>query len=39
LVLGYRLLYRVSADRITIVAFLRGVRDFATWRKDQVIDE
>lgn len=39
LVLNYRLLYRVSDDHVTVVAFLRGVRDFATWRKDQVIDE
>jgi toxin ParE1/3/4 len=38
LVFEYRLLYRVSADRVTILAFLRGVRDFATWRRDQVID-
>ena len=39
LVLKYRLLYRVSNDDVTVVAFLRGVRDFATWRKDQVVDE
>ncbi len=39
LVLNYRLLYRVSDEHVTVVAFLRGVRDFATWRKDQVIDE
>jgi plasmid stabilization system protein ParE len=39
LVLGYRLLYRVSASSVTVVAFLRGVRDFSTWRKDQVFDE
>jgi plasmid stabilization system protein ParE len=39
LVFKYRLLYRVSDDGVTIVAFLRGVRDFATWRKDQVVDE
>ena len=39
LVLKYRLLYRVSDDGVTVVAFLRGVRDFATWRKDQVVDE
>lgn len=39
LVFKYRLLYRVSDDNVTIVAFLRGVRDFAMWRKDQVVDE
>ena len=39
LVFKYRLLYRVSDVDVTVVAFLRGVRDFATWRKDQVIDE
>ena len=39
LVLSFRLLYRMSNDGVTIVAFLRGVRDFATWRKDQVVDE
>lgn len=38
LVFRYRLLYRVSTDTVTVVAFLRGVRDFATWRKDQVVD-
>jgi plasmid stabilization system protein ParE len=38
LIFKYRLLYRVSADGVTVVAFLRGVRDFATWRKDQVVD-
>jgi plasmid stabilization system protein ParE len=39
MVFKYRLLYRVSDDRVTILAFLRGVRDFATWRNDQVVDE
>jgi plasmid stabilization system protein ParE len=39
LVFKYRLLYRVSDDSVTVVAFLRGVRDFATRRKDQVVDE
>jgi plasmid stabilization system protein ParE len=39
LVFRFRLLYRVSNDRVTVVAFLRGVRDFATWRKDQIVDE
>jgi hypothetical protein len=36
---GYRLLYRVSDRQVTIVAFLRGARDFATWRADQMLDE
>ena len=39
LVSKFRLLYRVSDDKVTVVAFLRGVRDFATWQKDQVVDE
>jgi toxin ParE1/3/4 len=39
LVFKFRLLYRISANGVTIIAFLRGVRDFATWRKDQVVDE
>ena len=39
LVFKYRLLYRVSDVDVTVLAFLRGVRDFATWRKDQVIEE
>jgi plasmid stabilization system protein ParE len=39
LVRKYRLLYRVSQERVTVLAFLRGVRDFATWRQDQVVGE
>ena len=39
LVFKYRLLYRVSDGDVTVVAFLRGVRDFATWRRDQVVGE
>jgi plasmid stabilization system protein ParE len=31
LVFKYRLLYEVEDHRVLIVAFLRGVRDFATW--------
>jgi toxin ParE1/3/4 len=31
----YRLLYRVEAARVVVVAFLHGSRDFATWRRDQ----
>jgi hypothetical protein len=38
LVLKFRLLYRVSRDRVTILAFLRGVRDFASWSRDQIVD-
>ena len=39
LVLNYRLLYRVSDRHITVVAFLRGVRDFATWHEEHATDE
>jgi toxin ParE1/3/4 len=39
LVLNYRLMYRASAHDVTVVAFLRGVRDFEAWRRDKVIDE
>ena len=38
-VLKYRLLYRVSDSAVTVVAFLRGARDFSTWRQDQAIEE
>jgi plasmid stabilization system protein ParE len=31
----YRLLYRIDADRVVVVAFLHGARDFARWREDQ----
>jgi plasmid stabilization system protein ParE len=31
----YRLLYRIKADRVVVVAFLHGARDFARWREDQ----
>ena len=34
-VLKYRLLYRVSDSVVTVVAFLRGARDFSTWRQDR----
>jgi plasmid stabilization system protein ParE len=31
----YRLLYRIEPDRVVVVAFLHGARDFAKWRQDQ----
>ena len=30
----YRLIYRVEARQVTVVAFLHGARDFATWRRE-----
>jgi plasmid stabilization system protein ParE len=35
LVYRYRLLYAVGDDRVLVVAFLHGARDFATWRQHQ----
>jgi plasmid stabilization system protein ParE len=35
IVFRYRLIYRVAEDRVTIVAFVHGARDFATWRQGQ----
>lgn len=35
-VLHYRLLYRVHDDRVVILAFVHGARDFETWRKERV---
>lgn len=32
-VFRFRLLYRVGSDRVTVVAFLRGARDFERWRR------
>jgi plasmid stabilization system protein ParE len=29
----YRLLYRVSADYVSIVTFLHGARDFSDWAR------
>jgi len=29
----YRLLYRIERERIVVVAFLHGARDFAEWRQ------
>ena len=34
-VFRYRLMYRVEDQRVVIVAFLHGARDFATWRRGQ----
>ena len=34
-VFRYRLLYQVEDERVLIVAFLHGTRDFATWRQSQ----
>lgn len=31
----YRLLYRIEPDRVVVVAFLHGARDFARWRENQ----
>ncbi len=33
LVFRYRLLYRVEDERVLVVAFLHGARDFAKWRR------
>jgi toxin ParE1/3/4 len=37
-VFKYRLLYRIRDDRVVIVAFLHGARDFAKWRHEQERD-
>jgi plasmid stabilization system protein ParE len=34
----YRLLYRIEHDRVVVVAFLHGARDFTTWRQTQGLD-
>ena len=33
-VFKYRLLYRVFTDRVVVVGFLHGARDFARWRQE-----
>jgi len=38
LVHKYRLLYEVGDERVLIVAFLHGARDFATWQKSVTRD-
>jgi plasmid stabilization system protein ParE len=35
LVFRYRLMYRVESERVVVVAFVHGARDFATWRQGQ----
>lgn len=35
LVFQYRLMYRLENDRVVVVAFVHGARDFATWRQGQ----
>ncbi len=32
-VYSYRLMYRVQADSVTIIAFLHGARDFERWTR------
>ena len=34
-VFRYRLIYEVHSDRVRIVAFLHGARDFDSWRRRQ----
>ena len=34
-VFRYRLMYRVDDERVVVVAFVHGARDFATWRQGQ----
>jgi toxin ParE1/3/4 len=34
-VFRYRLMYRVENERVVVVAFVHGARDFATWRQGQ----
>jgi toxin ParE1/3/4 len=34
-VYSYRLMYRVQADTVTIIAFLHGARDFERWTRQQ----
>jgi toxin ParE1/3/4 len=35
LVFRYRLMYRVENERVIVVAFVHGARDFATWRRGE----
>jgi len=34
-VYSYRMMYRVEADSVTIIAFLHGARDFERWARQQ----
>ena len=37
-VFRYRLIYRVESDRVYVIAFVHGARDFATVRADQDVE-
>lgn len=37
-VFDYRLLYQVAEDRVVVVAFLHGARDFSKWRRHQPLE-
>lgn len=30
----YRLMYRIEPERVVVVAFIHGARDFARWRRE-----
>ena len=34
-VFRYRLMYRVEDERVVVVAFVHGARDFAAWRQER----
>jgi toxin ParE1/3/4 len=34
-VFRYRLMYRVEDERVVVLAFVHGARDFATWRQER----
>jgi plasmid stabilization system protein ParE len=36
-VFDYRLLYQVAEDRVVVIAFLHGARDFSKWLRDQAL--
>lgn len=33
-VFRYRLMYRIEADQVTVIAFVHSARDFERWRRD-----
>ncbi len=35
LVSPYRLIYRVDAEQVTVIALVHEARDFATWQREQ----
>lgn len=37
-VFEYRLMYRVEEERVVVVAFVHGARDFAAWRTKQGLE-